>query len=337
MEWRKEQEAGGQEGCGARQHGWNVLVVDDSRSTREMVSAVLSFDEIFGTVYEAGDGEEVFGLLGSGIVVDLIIMDIRMPRMDGFELINRLKSAEEYKEIPILVLSADARGEIKTMGLNIGASDYVVKPFDQGELIARAKLQIRRKVAQDELRRRNRDLADINERLKTLAVTDELTGLSNRSHFFEKMDREMKRCRRHGIRMTLLLIDLDDFKAVNDTYGHIAGDEVLRQVASVLTACVRDNDSVGRFGGEEFISYLVHTNAGEAAVPAERVRSSVADLVFHSGHQTYGVTASIGLATYPAGDAGESRTDFMKRADDALYEAKRGGKNTIVVDAASVS
>lgn len=316
--------------------GWNVMIVDDSRTTRDMVSAVLTSDDIFGAIYEAGDGHEAIDLLESGVRVDLIIMDIRMPRMDGFELINRIRVSDAFGEVPILVLSVDGRSEIKTMGLNIGASDYVVKPFDQGELLARAKLQIRRKVIQDELKKRNRDLAEINEKLKTLAVTDELTGLSNRSHFFEKMDKEMKRCRRHGIPMTVLLIDLDDFKNINDTHGHIAGDEVLRTVSSVLASCVRDNDAVGRFGGEEFIVYLVHTSALEAAVPAERIRESVAGTEFEFAGKACRVSASVGVASYPAADDGESRVDFMKRADAALYEAKRNGKNAVVTDTASL-
>lgn len=310
--------------------GWNILVVDDSKPERDMVKMVLSGDEVFGDIHEAGDGEEAYRFLTGGTQVDLVIMDIRMPRMDGFELINRIKSTDGISDLPILVLSADGRGEIKTMGLNIGASDYVVKPFDQGELIARAKLQIRRKIIQDELQRRNRDLADVNERLKTLAVTDELTGLSNRSHFFEKMDKEMKRCRRHGIPMTLLLIDIDDFKGVNDTYGHVAGDEVLRGIAPILVASVRDNDVVGRYGGEEFIVYLVHTDSEAASVPAERIRESVASSVFTFSDGTYRVTASIGVASFPGKDETENRVDFIKRADAALYEAKRNGKNRVV-------
>jgi diguanylate cyclase (GGDEF)-like protein len=189
---------------------------------------------------------------------------------------------------------------------------------------------------QDELKRKNHELALINERLKELAVTDELTKLSNRSHFFERLDKEMKRCHRHGLTMTLMLIDLDDFKDVNDTFGHIAGDEVLRDVASVLAGSVRDNDAVGRFGGEEFMAYLVHTSASGAMVPAERVRAAIEGRIFAFDKGTYRTTASIGLATYPSAGAEETRVGFMKRADAALYDAKRSGKNRIAVDPVSV-
>lgn len=311
---------------------WRVLVVDDSQPMRELVGAILSRDEVFGDILEASDGRQAIETLEAEGPVDLIIMDLKMPGMDGFELINRLKNTEALAEIPVIVLSVDGRGEMKAMGLNIGASDYVVKPFDQGELVARAKLIIRRKAVQEELKRKNRELSEINERLKALAVTDELTKLYNRSHFFEKMEREMKRCRRHGIKMTLLLVDLDDFKDVNDTFGHVAGDEVLTGVASALLSSVRDNDAVGRYGGEEFIVCLVHTSAADAAVPAERIRDAVEKTVFTFEAGTYRTTASIGIAEYSAYDPGESRIDFLKRADAALYEAKRLGKNRVAVD-----
>jgi len=306
-----------------------ILIVDDSAALRSMVKTILSKEDVFDRYYEAGDGEEAMDFLQSGQDVDLVLMDLVMPRVDGIEVISWLKEREGFQDLPVLVLSVEARGDVKARGLNLGASDYVVKPFDPGELVARIKLILKRKEVQDDLKRKNQELLKINEELKRLAVTDELTQLFNRSHFFECLLQEMKRSVRYRMKMTLMLIDLDDFKAVNDTFGHLAGDEVLREVSGIFREAVRDSDSVGRFGGEEFIIFLVHTDVEGASIPAERIRAKVEEKVFAFREGTYRATVSIGLAEFPI-DTTESRDEFIRRADVALYQAKMTGKNKVV-------
>jgi two-component system cell cycle response regulator len=306
-----------------------LLIVDDSQSIRSMVKTILSKEGIFTRYYEAGDGEEAMGLLKSGRDVDLVLMDLIMPRVDGIEVISWMRETEAYQDLPVLVLSVEGRGDVKARGLNLGASDYVVKPFDPGELVARVRLLLKRKEVQDELRRKNQELQKINEELKRLSVTDELTQLFNRSHFYECLLQEMKRSVRYKMKITLLLIDLDDFKLVNDTHGHLAGDEVLRDVSRIIRASVRDSDAVGRFGGEEFIAYLVHSDMDAAMVPAERMRAAVEERVFSFQGGTARTSISIGMAEFPTGTP-ESRDEFVRRADVALYEAKVTGKNKVV-------
>jgi len=309
-----------------------ILIVDDSKPFRDMVKTVLSKEGLFRHYYEAGDGGEAIRLLKAGHEIDMVLTDIVMPKVDGIDVITWARGNDGFRDLPILVISVDGRGDMKAMGLNLGASDYVVKPFDQVELIARIKLLLKRKEVQEELKRTNEELMRINAELKRLSITDDLTQLYNRSHFFEKLALEMKRCTRYKMYMSLMLIDLDDFKKVNDTFGHQAGDEVLKEVSKILASCVRDSDAVGRYGGEEFILYLVHTDLEGASLPAERIRAAVEEKVFAFSEGTYRITVSAGLASFPgAAHIGHmGREEFIKRADIALYEAKTTGKNRVV-------
>ena len=307
-----------------------VLIVDDSKLFRDGLKTVLSREGLFGHYYEAGDGGEAIRILKAGHEIDMVLTDIVMPRVDGIDVITWLRGNDGFQDLPILVVSVDGRGDMKAMGLNLGASDYVVKPFDQVELIARIKLLLKRREVQEDLKKKNLELTKINTELKKLSVTDELTQLYNRSHFFETLSLEMKRCTRYKMEMVLMLIDLDDFKAVNDTFGHQAGDHVLKEVAGILNMCVRDSDAVGRYGGEEFIICLVHTDMEGAAAPAERIRSTVEGRVFTFPEGTYRITVSGGMTTFP-GPGQVGRDELIKRADIALYEAKTTGKNKMLV------
>ncbi len=305
-----------------------VLIVDDSTASRGMVKSILSKEGIFSRYYEAGDGEEAMKVLMSAHDVDLVLMDLIMPKVDGIDVVAWMRESAQHQDLPVLVLSVEGRADAKIRGLNLGASDYVVKPFDPGELVARIRLLLKRKEIQDDLKRKNQELMRVNEELKRLSITDELTQLYGRSHFYERLLQEMKRSVRYGMKMTLMLIDLDNFKAVNDAYGRPAGDSVLREVSLILRDSVRDSDAAGRFGGEEFIVYLAQTDLAGAAVPAERIRASVEGKVFAFPEGTLRATVSIGMAEFPC-DAPESRDEFVRRADVALYEAKMTGKNKV--------
>jgi diguanylate cyclase (GGDEF)-like protein len=305
-----------------------ILIVDDSASLRGMVKTILSGEGLFQRFYEAEDGVDALNFMKSGCDLDFIIMDLLMPRMDGIRVLSWARDRKEYRDLPILLLSVDGSADIKAKGLNLGASDYVVKPFDPGELVARVRLLLKRKEVQDELRRKNEEMARINEELRKVSVIDDLTKLYNRSRFFEGLSQEMKRCARYKTRMTLLLIDLDDFKLVNDTCGHLAGDEVLKEVAGIMKGLLRDSDIAGRYGGEEFMLCLAQTDREGAMLAAERIRAAVQEKVFAFPEGTVRITASIGMAEFP-NDNPIGRDELIRRADVALYEAKKTGKNKV--------
>ena len=309
--------------------GRGVLIVDDDACFRIMLKGVLEKESLFESYYEACDGLEAIELIKSGAAVDLVLMDLMMPRAGGIEVINWARGEDAYSELPIMVLSVESRSDMKAKGLDVGANDYVVKPFDTVELVARVKLLLRRKEVQDELRRKNIELMRLNEKLRRLAVTDDLTKLSNRSHFHDSLAREMRRCHRYGIPLALMLIDLDNFKRVNDTYGHQAGDQVLREVAKAFKAALRESDCVARYGGEEFIMFLAHTDLDGAWVPAERVRKAIEGMVFTFDGGTYRTTASIGIVALKP-DPPDGREELIRKVDLALYQAKMSGKNKVV-------
>jgi two-component system cell cycle response regulator len=234
-----------------------------------------------------------------------------------------LRNKEETRQLPILVLVEESETERLAKALEIGVTDYLVRPIDRNELLARTRTQIRRKRYQDRLR------SNLQESM-TLAVTDSLTGLHNRRYFSSHADNAVAEARDGGKPVAVCLLDIDHFKVVNDTHGHGVGDEVLRQFAERVTHSVRGVDLAARYGGEEFVVLLPDTDLGVAVRVAERLRRGVASepmMVSVDGGKI-DVTCSIGVtACVP----GETAKDMLKRADDALYTAKRQGRNVVVV------
>ncbi|HLB24852.1 MAG TPA: diguanylate cyclase, partial [Nitrospirota bacterium] len=224
----------------------------------------------------------------------------------------------------------ETRGEMKARALEMGASDYMEKPFDPVELAARINLVLRRREVGDELQKKNRELAEINRELRMYSIMDELTKTYSRPYFFENMTAEMKRCARYMIPLSLMLVDLDNFEDITGVLGREAGDQVLRDVAEILRHSVRDSDAVGRYGDGEFIVNLVHTDGHGALVPAERIRESIAHLELPSGGRQVRTTASIGVAEFRL-KSPQSREEFLRLADQALREAKTTGRNKVVI------
>ena len=305
--------------------GRAALVVDDNPLFRKMLLTALGRDGEFDTFYEASDGRNAVEIIKSGTKVDIVLADLMMPGLDGMGFIGWARENPEYADLPIMLLTVETSGEIKAKGFDIGASDYVVKPFDHAELLARIKLLLQRRDLVDELKKKNEELVELNARLLKLSITDELTQLSNRTHFFERLTGEMHRCDRYKVRIALLLMDLDNFKEVNDRMGHLTGDEVLKRVSDVIRETLRDTDLAGRYGGDEFILCLVHTPAEGALVLAERLRSRIGERF----KALYGITATIGMAEYGGGSL-EGREEFIGRADSALYMGKAAGRNVVV-------
>src|SRR5688572_4840411 len=233
-----------------------VLVVDDHEDNIELLRARLESRGY--QVEDARDGQQALERVAAS-PPDLILLDVMMPRMDGFEVARRIKSDRTLPFIPIIMQTALDSTEHKVEGLDAGADDYITKPINFAELEARVKSMLRIKALQDALEERERELSEVNGRLLKMAQTDSLTGLDNRRYLEERLEEMFGHSRRLKEPLAVVLCDLDRFKSVNDTYGHQAGDAVLKQLARILKQEAREIDRVGRYGGEEFMLLLPGT------------------------------------------------------------------------------
>ena len=299
-----------------------VLLVESFAPAAQRVVQVLSKD---GDTVEVCDNLAKAHELASSKSFDLIITNIQVGGEDGLRLCSHLRSQEETRQTPILLIVEEFDMPRLIKGLDIGASDYLMKPIDPNELLARVRIQVRRRRYQDRLRANY-------ERSLSLALTDSLTGLYNRRYAMRHMEGLMDRVKTSGKALSVLVCDLDHFKNVNDTYGHAAGDEVLKQFAQRATAAMRNFDMVARTGGEEFVCLLPDTDGQAALKVAERLCKRVSDTQMKvDGAQGDGitVTVSIGLAATSKVMSGE---ELLKIADAALYRAKQTGRNRVVAD-----
>lgn len=302
--------------------GNSILIIDDNRTIRQQIMETLSGADLFETFHEAGDGIEGFKTLLSE-QIDIILCDLEMPGMDGYKFLRMVGSREELMDIPVIMLTSHEEQEAKIRGLEAGASDYVTKPFFPAELLARVKVQLKIKSLQDSLKESNRQLMELSQ-------TDALTGLANRRRLMEILTIEFERSRRNSTPFSLLMIDLDHFKKINDNYGHQEGDIVLRSLAELMRAHLRQYDTAARFGGEEFSLVLPETDPVEAAGVAERIRKEISRMRFSGALENVEITASIGVASTPHPNF-EQVDDLLRAADDALYEAKNNGRNRVEI------
>lgn len=261
----------------------------------------------------APDGEAAWRMLREG-ETSLLISDWMMPRLDGLELCRRLRSAPSGRYIYIILLTSLDRREDRVNGLRAGADDFLTKPPDLDELAVRLEIAERILAVHDQLARQNALLAE-------LASTDELTGVKNRRRFREDLELLSSQAERMKSPLSLILLDIDHFKTYNDTFGHPAGDAVLRQVGRMLRTTLRSHDVVARYGGEEFVVLLPATGADEAVEVAERLRGTIAEHAWP--HRP--VTASFGVAT--SGPDTPDAAALVDRADRALYRSKEAGRN----------
>lgn len=303
-----------------------LLIVDDSALIRKSVVKVLEPTQIFSRILQAKDGLEALETLLKE-EIDLLLCDVNMPKMDGLKLLDTIRNLEKCKDLPVIFLSSQDKPYQKIKGLQNGANDYVTKPFEAGELIARIKNLLMMKELQDELAQKNKAMEMANKKLEQLSVTDELTGLWNRRYLWDRLSEEITKANRFHQTVCCLMIDIDDFKIINDTHGHITGDSVLIEIGRILKSQCRTHDLLARFGGEEFIMLLHQTDLEGAVLLARRLVKSVEKHKFTTEDQKpFRVTVSIGVATYPAEDTA-SMNDLVKKADEGLYQAKRKGKN----------
>ncbi len=314
-----------------------LLLVDDDRAVLSLLRRGL---EPFGYRFEeAEDGTQALTAIRKHHP-DLIIMDVEMPGLGGVEVCRIVKANQGsgFAFTPVILMTA-GRSSGKVEGLELGADDYLVKPFDMHEVSARVKSMLRLKALQDTLVEKNKELDRINRELEEkraaleqLSRTDGLTGLVNRRHFDERLETEWARAMRYRAPLSCLLLDIDHFKRVNDTWGHQFGDTVLREVAGVARRTLRDVDVLARYGGEELIFLLPETTPEEAWRAAERLRMGVEAmrLVCRTVEppETVRCTASIGVATAPGLEL-ETAAELVQLADQCLYEAKEGGRNQV--------
>ena len=292
-----------------------ILVADDSMVVRAVLRRQLEADG--HTVVEAVNGEQAIEACREHRP-DVVLLDVEMPVLDGHATLERLKGDPDLKDIPVVFLTGRVDTADVVTGLRLGAHDYLRKPFEANELVARVSAALRTKSLQDELRARNAELDRVSR-------IDMLTGIYNRRHLDEHMRRVISAARRHGRTVGVLLVDIDHFKDVNDQHGHLAGDEVLKEVASRLQGAIRTEDALGRWGGEEFIAVLTDTPAESIGILAERMRQVIASAPFVLDDGTrIPVTVSVGH-THGTDDA----EVLVHRADDALYVAKGAGRNQV--------
>jgi two-component system cell cycle response regulator len=303
-----------------------ILVVDDHEDNIEVLRVRL---ESWGYDTEACDNG--FDAITSveKAPPDLILLDVMMPEIDGMEVARRIKGNKALPFIPIIMQTALDSTEDKVQGLESGADDYITKPIDFPELKARLRSMLRIKRLQEALEERERELLEVNERLRYMSQTDGLTGLDNRRHLNERIEEMFNHAERLNEPFSLVMCDLDKFKSVNDTYGHQAGDEVLKQLAKILKDEAREIDRVGRYGGEEFMLLLPGTVLDAAVTFAERVRKRIERHTFTFDGGTLQRTASFGVSGWPHPRVDQSDA-LVRAADDALYVAKETGRNKVV-------
>lgn len=301
----------------------NVLLVDGRGSSQERLQRALKpiaevsvISDPQAALFEAAENN-----------FDLVIVNANFDDYDPLRLCSQLRSLERTRFIPILLIAEQGSDELVVRALDLGVTDYLMRPVDPNELIARSMTQIRRKHCNDRLR------SSVQQTIE-LAVTDGLTGLHNRRYFDTHLKLLMDRAAARGRPLSICMTDIDRFKQVNDTYGHDVGDEVLREFANRIRTTVRGADLACRFGGEEFIVVMPDTSAEMAAGVAERLRTIIESLPFAipQADGPLKVTASMGIATLrPGNDTAEA---LLKRADTALYQAKHEGRNRVVAAAA---
>ncbi|NIJ40046.1 two-component system cell cycle response regulator [Parvibaculum indicum] len=299
------------------------LVIDDRPSSLRRITDTLSSEH---TVMVSETPDELIELAGNGNF-DMYIVSLTLEQHDGLRLCSQLRSLEATRQTPILAIVEEGDTARLVRALDMGVNDYLVRPVERNELLARCRSQLRRKRYQDFLR-------DRFQQGMEQAVTDPLTGLHNRRYMEGHLESLVGDAAHTGKQVSLLIFDIDHFKAVNDTYGHPAGDAVLREFAQRIAHNVRGVDLCCRLGGEEFVVVMPDTDADFAKVVAERLRVCIASRPFalDDDATVLDVTVSIGLSTTIGG--GDSPSDLLSRADDCLYEAKRSGRNKVVAQAA---
>jgi diguanylate cyclase (GGDEF)-like protein len=286
-----------------------VLIVDDAPDTLEIIQKLLSFEGY--EVILAATGEEGVKKVQEE-KPDVVLMDISLPGIDGTEALKRIRTINPIQSV--IMLTAFATVENAIQALKEGASDFVKKPFENEHLIHIVNQALQKS-------RTLREKEKLEEEVRRLSITDDLTGLYNHRHFFKTLESELTRMKRQKTFLSLLMLDVDNFKRYNDSHGHVEGDRVLKKIGEIIKHSIRHNvDSGYRYGGDEFASLLIGASLEQALTIAERIRLTIEEAGFKD------ITVSVGLAEFQDGFDLER---FVKSADDAMYVAKHSGGNRV--------
>ncbi|MFA5073070.1 MAG: diguanylate cyclase [Nitrospirota bacterium] len=304
----------------------NILFVEDSKTQGSITKEVIE-----------KNGYAVTWVLEGNTAIskavsqpfDVILLDRVLPDMDGNEVCKWLKHNQDTKGIPIIMLTSRIATTDKVEGLESGADDYLPKPYEEIELNARIYAAMRTKRLQDELRKRNDEMKEMLAKVETLSITDPLTNLFNRRRFETVLEAEFAKALRYKSSLSCMMIDIDHFKSINDTFGHATGDKVLKNTASIIQQCIRTVDIACRWGGEEFVILAPMTLKAFMITPARRILQSISDYAFPD-IEGRSITVSIGIADLSTGGV-DNAEKLIQAADMALYEAKKNGRNRIEI------
>ncbi len=295
-----------------------VLIVDDDPANIRLVQETL--DGHGYVIDTAVDGVQALEKVRAQ-APDLLILDVMMPKMNGLEVCRIVKSMSADNFIPIILVTVQGDIDSKVTGLKLGADDYLAKPYNPLELRARVASMLRIKSLQDKINAKRKDL-------EALSVTDDLTGLYNHRALQQRLRDEFLRAQRYNEPLSVLMVDVDHFKVVNDNHGHLFGDFVLCEMGKIFKSTVREIDVVARYGGEEFMIILPQTHFTGSLTVADRVWRAIGEHQFTSGKVVAMVTVSIGISFYPNKNVGNVE-QLVGFADQALYQAKSEGRNRI--------
>jgi len=303
--------------------GGHVLIVDDRPSSYERIASTLTTEQ--AVEIETDPNEALFRAAEGNY--DLVIVSLGLENFDALRLCSQIRSLDRTRNVPILAVAEPDSNPRMVRGLEIGVNDFLTRPIDKNELLARARSQVRK-------RRYTERLRDNVQISIEMAITDALTGLFNRRYMENHLGTLVEQAATRGKPLAVMVLDIDYFKSINDSYGHDAGDDVLRDFALRIKRSIRGIDLACRIGGEEFVIVMPETDMAVAAMVAERLRRRIAAEPFpvHQGTRSLPVTLSIGIAALRGKD--DNAAALIKRADQALYRAKRDGRNRVVPDAA---
>lgn len=288
-----------------------LLVVDDNTNNIKLLTGIL--EDVGYSVFVVNNGLHVMETARS-LEPDAILLDIMLPGLNGFEICEQLKQDTVLHDIPVIMVTAKTNGNDVRSAFEKGAFDYIKKPIDEDEVVARVKSAIKYKKQQDELRE--------------MAMRDSLTMLYNNAMLKEILHKEIKRQTRKEGSLSFAMLDIDYFKSINDNYGHVWGDFILKELAEILNNTVRAGDFVGRYGGEEFGLIMTELGMKDVLSLCERLRSKIERHVFSFDTRSIHITVSIGIS-YHVHLKGASALDIIKKADEALYRAKNSGRNRV--------
>jgi diguanylate cyclase (GGDEF)-like protein len=290
-----------------------VLIVDDVPKNLQVLGTILSKENY--RIAAANNGEQAIAIANDALP-DLILLDIMMPGLNGYETCTKLKSISKTKEIPVVFLTAKIETEDVTKGFKAGAVDYVTKPFNSFELLARVKTHVELKTSKDLLKEQN-------ELLQKLSITDRMTGLYNHQYIIDSLSKRIAESKRYKQPLSVAMIDIDFFKKINDGHGHAFGDHVLIKISSIIEDIIRKTDMVGRYGGEEFLIIFTYTDLKNALKVTERIRESIEKQKWDKPKLK--ITVSGGIDQLKDEDASE----IIIKTDNLLYKAKENGRNRI--------